>query len=129
MVSYRAVASASERDPRPVAHLDPQLVARREMVRDELGMIIGAAQRLDPVGRAHVLLASRRAWDLAVGDVADEHVPEHVLRLAADSRAALAAQDPLAVERVERFVVRVDGSRPEHLPVDRGVLHDPLFLR
>ena len=99
------------------------------MVRHELGLVVRPSEALDPVGCANVLLPAREARDLSVGDVAHEHVPERVLRLAPDSRPALAPQDPLAIERVQRVVVRVDRTRPEDLPVDRRVLDDPLLLR
>ena len=43
-------------------------------MREHLGVVLRAAERLEPLGRAPVLLGRAGARDLAVGDVADEDV-------------------------------------------------------
>ena len=52
------------------------------MVREHLRMVLGSAERLDPLGCEAVFLDARRARDLCVGDVPDEDVRKRILRLA-----------------------------------------------
>jgi hypothetical protein len=78
-----------------------------------------------------VLGCALRASDLRVRDVTDERVSERELGLALDGRAALAAQEPLALERVqaggEAARVAAERARPEHLP-DHGGVSEELLL-
>jgi hypothetical protein len=46
------------------------------VVREHLPVILGAAQRLHPLGDEPVLLGALAARNLPVGDVAQEHVGE-----------------------------------------------------
>src|SRR5262249_44165579 len=80
-----------------------QLESGRVMVRQQLGALGSAlaADALDPGGGRDVLPRSRSAGDLRVGDVADEHVREDVLRVALDRRAAGPPDELLADELVE----------------------------
>ena len=89
-----------------------ELERRQVVVREQLGVSSARPERLDPLRRAPVLLGPRGARDLAVGDVAHEHVPERVLALAGDRRAALAADELLALERVQPFLDAPARSRP-----------------
>src|SRR5258708_4213656 len=77
-----AIARTAERRARPPGELlvdaagcAGELERRRVMVRDELRMVFGAAEALDPFRRTGVLLGAHRARDLSVRDVAHEHVP------------------------------------------------------
>ena len=94
-------------------------------------MILGATERLDPLGDAPMLRGSIGARDLPVRDVADERVRERELALALDRRASLAADEPLSLEGMEeRGRVRLcapERAGPEHLPDDRGVEQQALL--
>ena len=103
-----------------------------------LGVVLRPAERLDPGRRALVALRSGAPGDLAVGDVADEQVPERVLVLAAHRGAPLAADELLPLERVQPLLRvlraraladRADGAEPEDLPEHRGVLEELLLAR
>ena len=74
------------------------------MVGEHLGVIFGAAERLDPGGRAAVPLAAGRARDLTVGDVAEQDVPEGVLGLARDRGAARLLHELLPLEPEEQLL-------------------------
>ena len=95
-------------------------------------MVLGTAERLDPLGDAPVLRGALGARDLPVRDVADERVRERELALALDRRAPLAADEALALERVERRgrCVRVasERARPEDLADDGRVLQERLLV-
>ena len=72
------------------------------------------------------------ARDLPVRDVADERVCERELALPFERRAALPADESLALERVERCGrsvsrSRADRARPEHLADDGCVLQQALL--
>ena len=71
------------------------------MEREQLGVVVGAAEALDPLRRRAVLLRALGAGDLAVGDVAQQHVGERPLALALDRGAALPGQEALALEGVQ----------------------------
>ena len=74
-------------------------IERREVVvREQLGVVRGTAERLDPLGCAPVLLHPCSPQDLPVGDIADELVPERELGLAGDGRPALPPDELLALE-------------------------------
>src|SRR5439155_11518224 len=98
--------------------------------------LLGPAERLDPAGGAAVPVRARRTRDLPVRDVADEQVPEGVLRLGGDRGRARAAYELLALERVQQLfglpardaVDRLDGAEPEHLADDGGILEQALLL-
>src|SRR5439155_24080934 len=72
------------------------------VVRDQLGVVVRTAERLDPRNRGEVLLRARRARNLPVRDLTHEHVAERVLGFARDGRAALAPDETFALERVQR---------------------------
>jgi hypothetical protein len=72
------------------------------VVREQLGEILGCLrERLDSLGRPAMLLGALRAWDLPVGDVADEHVPEGKLVIVTDRRVPLAPHELLARQGVQ----------------------------
>ena len=106
-------------------------------MREHLDPVVGAVarERADPLGAEAMLVDAPRARDLPVGDVADERVQERVLRLAGDRGAALAADELLPLERVERLVElelhaaadRGQPGGPEDLADHGGVL-DELLL-
>src|SRR5581483_12403023 len=107
------------------------------VVRDELGVVVGAAERLDPRSRVEMPRLTRRTRHLPVCDVADEHVPEGELRLAADRRPPLTPDQALALERVQGVVARFPpdagerrgGADPEDLADDRRGLEQTLLVR
>ncbi len=72
------------------------------MVCDELCVILGSPQSLDPLGRALVLPRPVGPGDLAVRDIADEGMSERELALSGERRAALPADEPFALEPVQR---------------------------
>jgi hypothetical protein len=105
---------------------------------EHLGAVLTiGAQGLDPLGREPVLLGSKGARDLSVGDVADEHMPKRVLRLGRHRRAPLPPHELLALEPMEALLdgpalEPVHGGErpaPEHLPEHGGVLDQRLVLR
>ena len=106
------------------------------VVGEHLGLLLGASERLDPRRRSLMLVRSRRTRDLAVGDIADEHVAERVLALARDRGACETLDELLALERVQQLLGlpacdAVDGfdrAEPEHLADDGRVLEQPLLL-
>ena len=65
---------------------------------DELGVVVGPPEALDPLRSLAMLVGAIATGDLAVGDIAEEHVGECPLALALDRGAALAGQEPLALE-------------------------------
>src|SRR6185312_3114023 len=84
--------------------------------RAQLGVVVAAGpELLDPGGREQVLLGAPRARKQAVGDLADERVPERVLVLAADRGRLLAADQLPALERAQQPAQRlaVAGDRLE----------------
>ena len=85
-------------------------------MRDHVGEILGPVdgERLDPARRQPVHVRPPLARDLAVRDVANEHVAEDVGGLAGDRRAALPAHELLAFERVHRLL-DVSVGQTEHL--------------
>jgi hypothetical protein len=97
---------------------------------EHLGVVVGAAKRLDPFRRGEMLVHAGGAGDLAVGDVAHEQVAERVLGLALDRRAAGALDELLALEPEQRFfrrptldaADRPHGADPKDLADNRGVL-------
>jgi hypothetical protein len=105
------------------------------VVGHQLGVVILPPQALDPRRRAQMLLRALAARNLPVGDVANEHVTERVFDLAADRGAALAADQALSLQRVERVLERRRiepgelgrAARPEHLP-EHGCRKHQTFL-
>ena len=103
---------------------------------EHLGAILRAVvpERLDPLGRTHVQVGAARARDLPVRDVAHEHVAHRVLRLPRHRGTAVAADELLALERVQPLLGvpggdardRGDRAEPEDLPHDgRRLQHAP----
>src|SRR6476661_6896868 len=105
-------------------------------MREQLGMVVGAAETLDPAGGSRVPLAAHRARDLAVRDVTHENVSKCVLVLAGDGGAPLAADQALPLEGVQATLdgfeiePRQLGRRagPEDFSEYGGVLHQTLFI-
>jgi hypothetical protein len=108
--SGRTIAGTTEGVARAIAQLRIRLAPRgveeiervAVVVRDQLSVVVRPAERLDPLHRRYVLAGARFARDLAVGDLAHEHMAERVLGLARDRGAALAPDEALALERMER---------------------------
>ena len=77
----RALGELGRSSPRSLATSSSADVP---VVGEHLGVVLRAAERLDPLSDPAVLLDAVRARDLAVGDVADERVRERELGLALD---------------------------------------------
>src|SRR5213596_2723696 len=77
-----------------------QLERAGVVMGDHLGVVFGPAEGLDPLRREPVFVAALGARDLAIGNVADEHVSKRVFLLIRKRRAPLAADELLALERV-----------------------------
>ena len=101
---------------------------------EQLGVVGDATERLDPLGCSAMLLGADCAGDLAVGDVAEEHVAEGVLHLAGNRGAAHPLHELLPIEPAQdllglQAVVsadRFERSDPEDLARDGGVLEELL---
>ena len=106
------------------------------VVGEHLGVVLPAAESLDPLGGEAVLVSPHGARDLAVGDVADEHMVKRVLGLTFHGRMPSPAHELLSLERAKQLLdccgrVLPDRSErvdPEHLTDDGGVL-DEILLR
>ena len=139
-----AIPGALQRGPRPgrqsrrvLARGAGQFQRAQVMVGEHLGVILGPAQRLDPAGGVGVLVGAGSTRDLPIGDVAQQHVHERVLRFASDRRGPLAADELLALQPVQILFQLTNGlSRaaecgdrpgPEDLPDHGGVLQQPLL--
>ena len=105
------------------------------MVGEQFGVIVRAPETFDPRGGMTVFLGARAARQLAVSDVAEQHVPERVLRVAAHRRAALPPDEVLSLQRAQETVdVRGRGAnrlchtaQPEHLALHRRLLQELLL--
>jgi hypothetical protein len=87
----RALACIAQRHTRrsrqitEVAPCGACIVDRREIVvREHLGVILGTAERLDPLGGQPVFFGAISAWDLTVSNVAHEQMTECVLLVLLD---------------------------------------------
>jgi len=76
------------------------------VVGEHLRVILRPPERLDPLGRQPVLLRAGGARDLAVGDVADEQVPEGVLRLVGDRGPPRPLHEILPLKRMQALLGR-----------------------
>src|SRR3954449_12279032 len=83
-----------------------ELEAPQVVVREQLGVVLPASERLDPIGGEAVLAAALGARDLRVGDVANEGVAERVLAFVLDRRPAPAREELLAPERPRELLDR-----------------------
>ena len=101
------------------------------VVREHLGVVLGSAERLDPLGDSAVLCRALGARDLPVRDVPNEGMAERVLALVLDRRAPLAPDERLAFERVERrrgvLALSSERAAPEDLP-DHGCVLEEILL-
>jgi hypothetical protein len=102
------------------------------VVREELREVFWTAQRLEPVRDATMLLPALRAWNLLVGDLADERVAERILRLASDRAPPLPLDELAPFEQMEcrlrRLALVAEPSHPEHAPENRRVLEQLLLF-
>ena len=106
---------------------------------EQLGQVLDplACLALDPGGRGAVPARALRPGDLAVGDIADEQMPEGVLALALHRAHPGRADELLASQLVQRkfelgLIAAADlGQRahPEHLPEHGRVLKQALPIR
>ena len=138
-----AVAGLAKRRSRPGLELTCVLAGRaRELegaevvVGEHVGAVFGAldVEGLDPSGGKAMLLRALCAGYLSVRDVADEDVPERVLRLAGHRGAPLAADELLPLEREQLLGLPAWKSGktrqracPERPADDGGVLQERLF--
>jgi hypothetical protein len=134
--SSEAAAGGCERtriDPRRTRQLD-----RREIVvREQVGVVVRPAERLDPLGCDAMPFDPPGARDRAIGDIAQQDVPKGVLVLPRHGAAALAADELPPFQLVEPFLElepvapgdRLEGGRPEDLADDGGVLEQLLVRR
>jgi hypothetical protein len=97
-------------------------------MRDHLRVVLCASERLDPLGRPQVLQRPVRPRDLPVGDVADEDVPERVLRLAFDGAATGPLHELLLAQDMQLLFRRAERAQPEDFPDDGRVLQQRLLL-
>ena len=134
----RAVPRVAQREPRALGEVvvlttgsPHELERRAPVVREHLRVILGTAEARDPLGGRAMSPGTVGTGDLPVRDVADERVGEGELALALERRAALATDEALALERVQRrrrgICVAPHRARPEHLADDGGVLEQLLL--
>jgi hypothetical protein len=105
------------------------------VVGEQLAVVLGAAERVDPLSRTAMALGPTPAWNLVVGDVAKKLVAEGIFHVACDRRAARPLNELPPHERLQkRFGVpardaadRLECAGPEDLADDGGVL-EQLFL-
>src|SRR5437868_2117943 len=103
---------------------------------EQLGLVVGSAERLDPLGCEPVLVGTLGTWDLSIRDVANKHVVERVFRLSLDGGAPLAANELRPNQGTQtlldgRPIRSVDGCQrggPEDLADDRRVLQQTLVV-
>ena len=81
-----------------------QLERLEVVVRQHLGVVLAAAELLDPTGGREVLCGTLGARDLPVGNVADEQVAEGELALVDDGARSLAAHELPPLESVEALL-------------------------
>ena len=74
------------------------------MVGEHLCVGLRTSHAFDPLGGQPMFLRSSGAWDLTVGNVANEEVAERVLRLPGHRRAALLTNEFLPVEAVQQLL-------------------------
>ena len=106
------------------------------MVSQQIGLILWASERFDPLSRPAMALRPGRARNGAVGNIANKHVPERVLALAGDGAAARTAHELASLERVHAILDlkavavadRRQSARPEDLSHDCGVLEQLLVV-
>ena len=72
------------------------------VMREHLGVILGTAERIDPLRGTTVFVGAGGARDLPVGDVAYQQVPEGVFLVVLDRRPPFASNEVLALEGMER---------------------------
>lgn len=99
-------------------------------------MVVGPAERLDPLSRQEAFLRTLDAGYLPVGDVSDEDVPERILGFPCDPRSAFPLHELLSLEGVEALlehsplgsVHRGERSKPEDLADDRRILKEKFLV-
>ena len=116
-----------------------KLQSREVVVGHELRPVVGAVagDRLEPLRGALVLRRPAGTRELAVRHVADEDVPEGVLVFVRDRGATLAADELLALERVQPFLDEgsrdgrdvSEGACPEDLAEHGCVVEQGLLVR
>ena len=70
-------------------------------MRDRLGVIVRAAERLRPLRNEEMALRAPRARNLLVGNVAGERVPERVLPCGSDIGATITPEKLSPLEAAE----------------------------
>jgi len=105
------------------------------VVSEHLGVVLGPAERPDPFRGQAMLLRAPAAGDLPVGDIADQHVEERILRLVCDGRTPGSLHEVLALQRVQLHfrlpsvhpLRKSHGAQPEDLAHHRGSLQERLL--
>jgi hypothetical protein len=113
-----------------------ELERRRIVVGEQVAVVVGTAERFDPLGSAAVALGARGPRGRAVRDVPYQHMPERVLAFARDRAAPLPADELAALERMQPLfdgealgpADRGECPRPEHFADDGRVLEQALVL-
>jgi hypothetical protein len=123
-LTERGAGSADEFVRRPTRSARV-LEGAEVVVRQHLGLVFRTigGERLDPRSREAMLLGTIGPRDLAVGDVADEDVPERELGLADNRRTAGAADEVFRLEGMKKLCRRLPlprshgghGAEPEDL--------------
>jgi hypothetical protein len=100
------------------------------MVGEQLRMVFGTAQRIDPLSRTPVSLGLGRPRDLVVGDGAKQLMAEGVLGVASDGGVARPLNELPTCERLQKPVNvpardaahRLERAEPEDPSDDRRIL-------
>src|SRR5437762_1736750 len=119
------------RDARRSRELERLLV----VVGEQLRMVVRTPQPFDPPSGTTVLLLPCAPRDLAIGNVAEQHMLEEVMRVAGDRRSSLAGNEVLPLQGAQQplRLSEVDPSRggdtakPEDLAVHRCLLKQLLL--
>src|SRR2546423_4016342 len=96
----RTVGDSGDVEPRRLRQIERADV----VVGERLRVVLGPAERLDPLGRPPVALRSGRPRDLAVGDVSEQEMAERVLRLARDRGTTRPLDELLSLEPVQTLL-------------------------
>ena len=105
------------------------------MVCEQLGVVLGTPEPLEPVAGSTMLLGTCAPRDLTVSNVAQQHVLKRVLRVVGDCRAPFTPDEVLPLQQPQQLLSfggfdagrHRDATEPEHLAVHRRLLQQ-LFL-
>ena len=97
------------------------------MVRDHLSVVLGTAERFDPLRRVQVLQCPLGTWNLPVGHVADKDVLERELRFPFHRAPPRALHEVLLSKRLQLLLLCPERAEPEDL-ADHGRVLQQCFL-